>query len=303
MPRPLPTLIPLFRVLFLRTARGTRPAWTAAATAVVLGWVAALATACGPAVKPAPKDFALVKPAADDPLAANFAKVTAVFGVRIAATAATPDAKVMHAAHVMARYLDQDQDGAPDVQAVVDAMVTQNALLVMGASADELEASGVFTNTAVLGQFAIQDLYADETAPEGGFDASLEEVMHLIYDKGYTKVWPDVFGTQAGSRIADAMDKARGGRFTSIPSPYPDGAWFTYDDATCDYTCMVTEYQYWALTSLLDAQKDRCDEIGHEWKLCTAAQVRETDPDVTALLQNATYGFPTVAPDGTYTVR
>ena len=31
------------------------------------------------------------------------------------------------------------------------------------------------------------------------------------------------------------MDIARGGRFLSIPMDYPDTAWYTYDDETCDY--------------------------------------------------------------------
>ena len=50
------------------------------------------------------------------------------------------------------------------------------------------------------------------------------------------------------------MDKARGGQFTEIPNQYPSSAWYTYDDETCDYKCMSTEYIYWALTSILGGQ-------------------------------------------------
>lgn len=96
------------------------------------------------------------------------------------------------------------------------------------------------------------------------------------------------------------MDLARGGQFTSIPSPYPAGAWYTYDDSTCDYSCMVTEYHYWALTSLLGAQQNRLDEIGQEWKLNTKAKLIQQDPAIYQLLTDPQYKFPTVLPDGSY---
>ena len=32
---------------------------------------------------------------------------------------------------------------------------------------------------------------------------------------------------------------------------YPTDAWYTYNDESCDYGCQITEYTYWALTSIL----------------------------------------------------
>ena len=124
--------------------------------------------------------------------------------------------------------------------------------------------------------------------------------MHIITHAGYAAVYPEVFGEQIGSDLGNAMDIARGGQFTSIPNSYPTEAWYTYDDSTCDYNCMATEYIYWALTSILGAQENRLNEIGQEWKLNTKTKVETQDPAIYQLLTDPQYKFPTVLPDGTY---
>ena len=98
------------------------------------------------------------------------------------------------------------------------------------------------------------------------------------------------------------MDIARGGFFTDIPSSYPEGAWYSYNDKTCDYACQVTEYFYWSLTSLLGAQDfpGRFDEISHEWKANTPGLVESMDSAVFSILTNPQYSLPTILPDGTY---
>ena len=230
-------------------------------------------------------------------------KSVQVFGVSVRATAATPDEKVLHAATVLAEYLDNDEDGAPDDAAVLEQMVKRGAVLIMAKDYADLEASrnlfGDLTEAA-------QVLYAYETRPmgsvAGSFDATLEEVLHLISFVGYSSVYPNAFGVSPGSLLADAMDRARGGRFQSVPDAYPVDAWFTYDDETCEYECQVTEYVYWALTSLLGAQAyaGRQDEIGHEWKLNTPQSLRGGDPRVYRLLSDPRYRLPTTLPDGEY---
>ena len=135
-----------------------------------------------------------------------------------------------------------------------------------------------------------------------GFDATLEEVLHLVTSKGYSEVYPSVFGEYPGSQIGDAMDLARGGQFDAVPASYPAGAWYHYDDWTCDYPCQVTEYFYWALTSILGAQSypGRCEQILVEWEPCTKELVQQMDPAIYSLLTNPEYKLPTVIPDGTY---
>ena len=83
---------------------------------------------------------------------------------------------------------------------------------------------------------------------------------------------------------------------------YPEDAWYTYLDPTCDYACMVTEYFYWALTALLGAQSDnqRCNDISDEWGLCTNKQVKSRDPDIYTLLTDSQYALPTILPNGNY---
>ena len=86
----------------------------------------------------------------------------------------------------------------------------------------------------------------------GRFDATLEEVLHLIQTSGYAHVHSDL-STTGSSGLMNAVDTARGGKFERPPKKYPSSAWFHYDDDTCDRECMAVEYFYWGLTSLLGA--------------------------------------------------
>ena len=230
----------------------------------------------------------------------SFNRKVVVFDIPIYAVSTVEDAKLLHAANVMAQYLDNDEDGTIDNQQVVNAMIANKAFMVMWKSESDLN---IDPPSDRLGQ----DLGNDETHPSfvangktGAFDATLEEVLHIITHAGYAKAYPDIFGETAGTALANAMDIARGGHFVSIPNPYPSEAWYTYDDSTCDYNCMATEYIYWALTSILGAQDNRLNEIQQEWKLNTKDKVQQTDVAIYQLLNDSQYKFPTVLPDGTY---
>ncbi|OSY88960.1 hypothetical protein WH52_04665 [Tenacibaculum holothuriorum] len=231
----------------------------------------------------------------------NFPKKITVFDIPIYAVSGVEDVKLLHAANVMAQYLDNNEDGTVDNPTVLNTMKANKAFLFMWKSQSDMN------NMNPPNGYTGQDLGADETNPtyvssgkKGRFDASLEEVWHLITHAGYSKAYPNALGENAGTTLTNAMDKARGGKFTSIPSSYPAGAWYTYDDSTCTYDCQATEYFYWAMTSILGAQDTRLNEIQQEWKLNTKAKVQATDKDVYALLTDAQYKFPTVLPDGTY---
>ena len=232
-----------------------------------------------------------------------FNRKVVVFGIDIYAVSGVADNKLLHAANVMAQYLDNDEDGIVDNQLVLDKMIENRAFLVMWASESDLN---INPPSGRLGQ----DLGNEETNPNyvpgglsGRFDAALEEVLHIINNAGHSYAYPNAFGQNVGSELANAMDIARGGQFLSIPNQYPENAWYTYDDQTCDYaSCQTIEYLYWALTSILGAQDtaERLQEIQHEWKLNTRALVESTDAAIFSLLTNPTYNMPTVLPDGTY---
>lgn len=217
-----------------------------------------------------------------------------VFGISIYAYSDVEDEKLLHAANVMAQYLDNDEDGIVDNQIVLDELISNNAALFMWKKESQINLDA-------------QDLGADETRVDwhsigntGQFDATLEEVFHVITHSGYASAYPSIFGEGIGTDLANAMDLARGGQFTSIPDTYPASAWYTYDDQTCTYNCMATEYIYWAMTSILGAQSNRLNEISQEWKLNTNQLVQDEDPAIFELLTNPEYKFPTVLPDGTY---
>lgn len=236
-----------------------------------------------------------------------FTKSVDVFGVTIIATERTPDDKLLHAANIMAQYLDNNEDGEVDNPSVVDQLVEQNATLFM--FADDREAEQFDYDTIPDNIQAGQDLYASETilnfnpsVENEQFDASLEEVLHLITHGGYAFAYPDTFGEELGTAVANAMDTARGGRFTNIPDEYPTAAWYTYYDETCEYDCQIAEYFYWALTSHLGAQNypGRAEEIEEEWQPNTPTALREQDSAIYALLTNPAIPLPTILPDGSY---
>lgn len=242
-------------------------------------------------------------------------KYVNVFGVHIFSTASTPDEKVVHAAHVMAQYLDNDADGVVDDPSVLAAMLEAQAFMIMAKDENELEMLDP-EPLEEAGYFAGQGLFGTETNPSDGFDASLEEVLHLISDYGYAIAHESQFGVQPGSSMTTAMDTARGGQFIetseddcdgggncALPTEgYPEGAWYTYDDDTCSYRCMATEYFYWVLSSILGAQSVRCGEISHEWSPCTPEAVQNQDTTAYSLFTdtNAGYHMPTNLPDGNY---
>lgn len=246
-------------------------------------------------------------PNPSDPALSPFTKYINVFGIGIYAESSISDAKVKHVAAIFAEWLDNNEDGVVDDNNVWTALTSRNALMPIFSQEGSAAENTFFNNYMGNGVGAV--CYNGEivtTRPlTAQFDATVEEVLHTISSVGYSNAYPSAFGEAANSNslLTQAMDVARGGHFTTIPNPYPASAWYTYDDATCNYNCMSTEYFYWGLTSKLGIQNygNRCMEISNEWKACTPTQFQTMDSLLYNLFHNpAGYVIPTVAPDGNY---
>ena len=75
-----------------------------------------------------------------------------VFGIPIYAYSAVEDSKLLHAANIMAQYLDNNEDGTVDNLTLLTALTDNNAALFMWKSESQININA-------------QDLGADESIP------------------------------------------------------------------------------------------------------------------------------------------
>ena len=150
-----------------------------------------------------------------------------VFGIDIYAVPEVNDSKLLHAANVLAQYLDNNEDGNVDNTIVHNMMIENKAFIIMWKNDNDLDIDPPNDRIG-------QDLGDDETNPnfvinnkQGQFDASLEEIWHIISHSGYAYAYPEVFGENPGTSLSNAMDIARGGFFIQIPDSYPSNAWYS----------------------------------------------------------------------------
>ena len=245
---------------------------------------------------PNPNDLALTP----------FTKYVDVLGCfSIYAESTISNAKVKHAAAVAAELLDNDEDGIVDDPLIEAQLINKNALMPLFLQ-DGNSAMDIFEyNYNGDGVSAV--LYNNEIDPtqtgHWGDDATVEEIIHTINHVGHTNVYPAAFSMQANSSLmSTAMDLARGGQFMIIPNPYPASAWYHYDDNTCDYECMAIEYIYWAQVSNMGILDDpqTASGIANEWEPYNATLLQSMDTLMYALITDAQYKLPQIAPDGNY---
>ena len=238
----------------------------------------------------------------------DFTKEVKVFNITVLATSATSDDDLLHVATILAEYLDSNEDGTADNTDVAEYLANNNKYMVVCADQTECDdqdfgnwpANGDGVVTVLANEMRKTTDYASN-----GFDPAIEEVLHFITSEGFAETNTSVFGEEVGSSIADAMDTARGGQFSSVPSSYPSSAWFTYNDSGCDYKCQVTEYTYWAITTYLEIQHftNRSSEIGSEWGFTTKSGLQSGDTAGYAIVNNSNYKLPSVAPNLSYTAQ
>ena len=225
-----------------------------------------------------------------------FTKHIEVLGCgHIYGSSSTSNSKMLHAANVLAQYLDNDEDGIVDDPSLLENFQSRHASVVMWPTEAAFENSGAedIIPESVWDTVLAQLLFGVETNPgypgNNEFDWALEEVLHLVYG-GLVEVYPSVFGDMHNTSLANAMD-------TVI-----SGGWYHYADPTCDYGCKIAEFHYWSLTSMLGAQDYpwRIPDIADEWELPTAALMQQHGSATVAILSNPQYHQATVLPNGSY---
>ena len=249
-------------------------------------------------------NFRVMAVSANSPLRDIFTKYTDVFGVMTYATNGVENSKLLHASKILAEYLDNNEDGLVDNKDIAISIIDNRASMVM--FKNEAEEELLVTGTTLEEGLNYQNLYDEETHINGSingvFDASLEEVLHLITDYGYAQVFPSALSVSSSSDLTNAMDVARGGKFQNVPERYPAGSWYTYYDKTSDYSTQATEYFYWGLTSYLGGQQfaGRKESIQDEWTLNTPDLLKSTDKLMFDILTRQELGLPTTLPNGIY---
>jgi hypothetical protein len=224
-----------------------------------------------------------------------------VFGIPVFTYAGVAEQDFVRTAHVLAQWLDNDEDGEVDNRLVLGALAEHNSYVFIVENQGQVNTYNFQNGTRAFSVDAesIQRRWYT-TGPSGDPDGTMEEPFHMISDAGYGKVYPEIFATQRGTVIADAMDIARGGYFERTPDVYPDGAWYTNPTKGCQYGCMVGEYFYWSMTSTLGVNVNRGEHIKDQWKLYTLELVEQRDKTMFGLLTDPKYRFATKYPDGVY---
>ncbi len=234
-----------------------------------------------------------------------------VFGIYVISHSSIPTEYVEHSANVVAEFMDNDGNGVMDDPAVHYFLVENNFVVPVWTEALQEEVFPSLRGTFCednLGWAASMYYGHDDWAfggikQAGTWDTNLEEIWHVL-SMGWYWAYPEYFGDRPGSRLADAMDAARGGQFQTVPDSYPEGAWYSYDDYTCDYYCQIHEYFYWILMANIEAldpaYTNKCADSAHEWYVCTKDELQQIDPQAYDLLNNQGFRLPTNIPVGNY---
>ena len=216
------------------------------------------------------------------------------------------DEKVLHVAAVAAELLDNNEDGIADDPFIEASLIELNTIMPVFQSENGNSIDTFFDNLEDDGCTGAV-LFRNEIDPSQpghwGDDATVEEVLHTINSCGHVEVYPSLYALEPNSSdLTDAMDMARGGQFINIPDPYPDEAWYHYDDWTCEYDCMAMEYLYWCIVTNMGilADGETCSGIANEWEPCTPELFESTDTLMFNLVTNPENMLPQLAPDGNY---
>jgi hypothetical protein len=216
---------------------------------------------------------------------AGFSHYTSVFGIPVIGTEEVTEETMLHVRGVLAGYLDNDQDGIADNPKVVSALFNGRGMAA-AAVFDTFDEHELFDQRDGYDQarpFELITMMQEETNNPDYFDASLEEVLHMVTQLGYAPAYPEKMGENSGTLLNDATEEA-------IEKGY-----FYYDDPSCDPRCLNTEFIYWVITSNMGLQESRCRDIEQEWKLCSPEKLRDSGLSVLNLIDDPELTIPTKA--------
>ena len=225
--------------------------------------------------------------------------------INIYAESNISDEKVLHVASVAAELLDNNEDGIIDDPLIESSLVELNTVMPIFQSENGNAIDTFFDNfdDGCTGAVLFKNEIDPNQPGHWGDDATVEEVLHTINACGHVEVYPSLYALEPNSsNLSDAMDMARGGQFINLPDPYPEEAWYHYDDSTCDYGCMAMEYLYWGIVTNMDILSDSqtCFGIANEWEPCTPELFESTDTLMFNLITDEVNMLPQLAPDGNY---
>ena len=238
-----------------------------------------------------------------------------VFGVYVISHDSIPEEFMMHTANILAEYIDNDLDGIPDDINVINSLRDNN--YVVPVWTEELRekhfpsqrGTPCEDNIGYAASMYMSDAWAlGGIIEDGNYDGNIEEVWHVV-TRGWSDAYPEEFGIgyEINSKLNNAMDIARGGKFENVPSKYPEDAWYSYYDESCGYSCQASEYFYWAVAANIGAldpvYTNKCESSSHEWNICTKEELEIKDLSIYKLLNDGRFKFPEIIPLGEYSSK
>ena len=135
------------------------------------------------------------------------------------------------------------------------------------------------------------------------FDATLEEVLHLVTVKGYSLVYPNVFGEVQGSEIANAMDIAEEVCLLIFLHPIPKELGIRMMIEPVIMHVELRRYFTGHLHHYLvlkDFLVDMKKSVMSGKPAFTPELIQTMDTAVYSILTNPQFALPTILPDGSY---
>eukprot|EP00922_Rhytidocystis_sp_ex-Travisia-forbesii_P057273 GHVS01084857.1.p1 GENE.GHVS01084857.1~~GHVS01084857.1.p1 ORF type:complete len:407 (+),score=104.51 GHVS01084857.1:252-1472(+) len=239
-------------------------------------------------------------------ISAGLTKFVTVFGVRIVASPSVPDAKLLHTMRVMAKMLDNDEDGRPQNPTLINTLYRRSATL--GFVQTDSEMNRVFEwlpKEYACFLFLVLELESninvngqpEDDCPhnlmsigsrgqrssrgrgdDGGFDRSIGLVGDFLIQSGYPTIYPS--DSELGVLVESAFVRSKRREWFSPNSARSNS------NRRCDVDCQRVSFQSWALSSALGVDACSCRKVG-AWKLCTPQEMRRADPTLfSAILED-----------------